>query len=127
MSSLAIGRTEFAFRFCDFGSLSITEGHGFESGPGWQFRRHFWAPKFYPNLPPQILPQIQVSSPEVGLGVALNDLDGVDVAVPAGVGVGDAHDGVDVGVGELHHLGKVLHVHHGVVQVHLEQGMLVNW
>ena len=66
-------------------------------------------------------------SPEVRLGVSLDDLEGGDLAVAALVGVGDAHDGVDVGVGELHHLGKVLHVHHGVVQVHLEQGMLVKW
>ena len=59
-------------------------------------------------------------SPEVRLRVSLDDFEGGDLSVAALVGVGDAHDGVDVGVGELHHLGKVLHVHHGVVQVDLK-------
>ena len=68
--------------------------------------------------------------PEV-VGIPNADINTIvrvtDVTVPARVGVGDAHDGVDVGVGELHHLRKVLHVHHGVVQVHLEQGIMVKW
>ena len=55
----------------------------------------------------------------MGLRVSFDDLYGGDLSVAPLVGVGDAHDGVDVGVREFHHLGKVLHVHHRVVQVDL--------
>ena len=57
--------------------------------------------------------------PEVCIWVALDDLEAGDLAVGPRVGVLHPHDGVDVGVGLLHHLRQVPHSHGRVELVHL--------